>query len=110
MSISCARALARCAACICEVTPTSCSVLVHTGGFNLGLLMRRLISVGTPGGLQERLAAVVGALIALAWRLWTAPTRIWPPDPRYSSLDDEPTTHPEYAVIDVRMRAFTTGC
>ena len=82
-------------------------VLVHTGGFNLCLLMRRLIGVGTPRGLQERFAAVVGAL---AWRLRTAPTRIWTPDPRYSSLDDEPTTHPEYAVIDVQMRAFTTGC
>ena len=27
-------------------------LLIHTGGFNLGLLMRQLIGVGTPRGLQ----------------------------------------------------------
>jgi transposase len=26
-------------------------LLVHAGGFNLGLLMRRLLGVGTPRGL-----------------------------------------------------------
>ena len=31
-------------------------VLVHTGGFNLGLLMRRLTGVGTPRSLQGRAA------------------------------------------------------
>ena len=29
-------------------------VLIHAGGFNLGLLMRQLIGVGTPRGLQGR--------------------------------------------------------
>jgi hypothetical protein len=32
-------------------------VLVHASGFNLGLVMRRLIGVGTPRGLQSRLTA-----------------------------------------------------
>ena len=32
-------------------------LLVHVGGFNLGLLMRTLFGVGTPRGLQGRLAA-----------------------------------------------------
>ena len=36
-------------------------LLIHTGGFNLGLLMRQLIGVGTPRGLQGRLS--------LSWRL-----------------------------------------
>lgn len=40
-------------------------VLIHTGGFNLGLIMRQLIGVGTPRGLQGRLAAVIAALLAL---------------------------------------------
>ena len=31
-------------------------VLVHASGFNLGLVMRRLLGVGTPRGLQGRLA------------------------------------------------------
>jgi transposase len=40
-------------------------VLIHTGGFNLGLIMRQLIGVGTPRGLQGRVAAVIAMLLAL---------------------------------------------
>jgi transposase len=39
-------------------------LLIHTAGFNLGLLMRRLIGVGTPRGLQGRLIAIVTTLFA----------------------------------------------
>jgi transposase len=46
-------------------------LLIHTGGFNLGLVMRQLIGVGTPRGLQGRLAAVIAALMAL-WSLVNA--------------------------------------
>ena len=34
-------------------------ILIHAGGFNLGLIMRHLIGVGTPRGLQGRVAAVI---------------------------------------------------
>src|SRR3979490_1312923 len=37
-------------------------VLIHAGAFNLGLVMRHLIGVGTPRSLQGRLAAVISAL------------------------------------------------
>jgi transposase len=40
-------------------------VLVHLGAFNLGLLMRRLIGVGTPRGLQGRAAGCGVWLVAL---------------------------------------------
>jgi transposase len=40
-------------------------LLIHAGGFNLGLLMRQLIGVGTPRGLQGRLVAVLVTLLAL---------------------------------------------
>ena len=40
-------------------------VLIHTGGFNLGLIMRQMIGVGTPRGLQGRVAAVIAMLLAL---------------------------------------------
>ena len=40
-------------------------VLVHIAAFNLSLLMRKLVGVGTPRGLQGRLAALWAALIAL---------------------------------------------
>ena len=43
-------------------------VLVHSGGFNLGLLMRTLYGIGTPRSLQGRRAAIV----ALVLTLWTA--------------------------------------
>lgn len=37
-------------------------VLVHAGAFNLGLVMRALIGVGTPRGLQGRVAALLATL------------------------------------------------
>jgi transposase len=40
-------------------------LLIHAGGFNLGLLLRSMLGVGTPRGLQGRLAAVVLALVAV---------------------------------------------
>ena len=40
-------------------------LLVHVGGFNLGLLMRTLLGVGTPRGLQGRLAALIATMWAL---------------------------------------------
>jgi len=41
--------------------------LIHLSGFNLGLVMRHLTGVGTPRGLQGRLAAVIAWLVGL-WR------------------------------------------
>jgi transposase len=41
-------------------------LLVHSGAFNLGLLMRQAFGVGTPRGLQGRLRAFLDHL----WRLW----------------------------------------
>src|SRR5712691_9966641 len=49
-------------------------VLIHAGGFNLGLLIRSILGVGTPRGVQGRLAAVlaaVSALIAIALHRFT---------------------------------------
>jgi transposase len=40
-------------------------LLIHAGGFNLGLVMRQLIGLGTPRGLQGRLAAMIGTLRVL---------------------------------------------
>jgi transposase len=40
-------------------------LLIHAGGFNLGLLMRQLIGVGTPRGLQGRRLAVLASLLTL---------------------------------------------
>jgi hypothetical protein len=40
-------------------------LLIHAGGFNLGLMMRQLIGLGTPRGLQGGLAAVIAVLFVL---------------------------------------------
>jgi transposase len=48
-------------------------LLVHVGGFNLGLLMRALCGIGMPRSLQGRLTA---ALIAL----WTPLVALWSDD------------------------------
>jgi transposase len=48
-------------------------LLVHAGGFNLGLFMRTLVGVGTPRGLQGRLAVI----LALVVTLWMHVTDLW---------------------------------
>ena len=45
-------------------------LLIHTAGFNLGLIMRQLIGVGTPRGLQGRLITTMAALLALIGASW----------------------------------------
>jgi transposase len=40
-------------------------LLIHAGGFNLGLLIRATLGVGTPRGLQGRLAAIIATLWVL---------------------------------------------
>ena len=40
-------------------------LLIHVSGFNLGLIMRQLIGLGTPRGLQGRPAAVIAAFFVL---------------------------------------------
>ena len=40
-------------------------VLIHAGGFNLGLVMRHLIGIGTPRGLQGRVATVIATVLVL---------------------------------------------
>jgi transposase len=46
-------------------------VLIHASGFNLGLVMRRLLGVGTPRGFQGRVAALILLLVDL-WCTITA--------------------------------------
>ena len=80
-------------------------LLVHVGGFNLGLLMRTLLGVGTPRGLQGRLAALIAVVITLRtklvdlWRHHEAPSPDRPvaftPHRRYELL---PVGTSEWAV------------
>src|SRR6202035_4062000 len=56
-------------------------LLIHAGGFNLGLVMRHVIGRGTPRGLQDHPATVTAALSALlgATRRWLAAISAWHP-------------------------------
>jgi transposase len=74
-------------------------LLVHIGGFNLGLLMRTLVGVGTPRGLQGRLAAVMALMIARLIDL-VAPMRDDAPP-----LDGEPRFRPhhDFPLLPVRL-------
>ena len=60
-------------------------LLIHTAGFNLGLLMRQLIGVGTPRGLLRG-------------------------HERVSTLTHRSSTRTVVAHIAAREMAFTTGC
>jgi transposase len=82
-------------------------VLIHAGGFNLGLLMRQLIGVGTPRGLQGRLSAVVAALLALIGALREPARRRGRPVRQVSPLKTRSIARFGFGARDM---AFTTGC
>jgi hypothetical protein len=85
-------------------------VLIHAGGFNLGLLMRQLIGVGTPRGLQGRLGAVLAALLVLI-RSLSEPVRLHErPAREVSPLARRWTMRQMLAFGGVREIAFPTGC
>jgi len=77
-------------------------VLIHAGGFNLGLVMRQLIGRGTPRGLQGRRAAVLALVVALwariveLWRGGTPPSAdcssVFTPDHRFELLPVDAST------------------
>jgi transposase len=73
-------------------------LLVHVGGFNLGLFMRTLCGIGTPRSLQGRLAAILTLVIAL----WTRTVGLWrdhgTPSADHSSAF---TPHHRFALLPV---------
>ena len=85
-------------------------LLIHAGGFNLGLLMRQLIGVGTPRGLQGRLAAVLAGLLMLIRWLRESVTRHRSPVQLISRLERLSIARSAIAHIGVREIVFTTGC
>ena len=84
-------------------------LLIHTGGFNLGLLMRQLIGVGTPRGLQGRLIAILGALLSLIRSCWESVTRHSPVSARFSTRGRVSIARD--ALVHVRaLKSAFTGC
>ena len=85
-------------------------VLIHAGGFNLGLVVRQLIGVGTPRGLQGRLHAVVAVLKALIRPLWHLMTGHRRPVQRVSPIAHHTIAEAAVMPFGARETAFTTGC
>ena len=85
-------------------------LLIHTGGFNLGLLMRQLIGVGTPRGLQGRLHSVVVALLALIGSLRKLANGHGRPMRQVLPLKHHSIARFGVVDIGVREMGFTTGC
>ena len=83
-------------------------LLIHAGGFNLGLVMRHLIGVGTPRGLQGRLAAVIAIVVALWTRLDDMRNAIGG-HPIYPRAHSHRVTVSSYCQSPADKRSFTTG-
>ena len=85
-------------------------LLIHAGGFNLGLLMRQLIGVGTPRGLQGRLLAALAGLLTLIRTLRETVTCHASTVGLLSQGDRISIANNPVGQIGVRELAFTTGC
>lgn len=85
-------------------------VLLHAGALNLGLLMRNLFGVGTPRGLQGRLAAffvVIGSFVLPSQTLWPRLLRFY----RLStSIRDLYICGKIGPIRFAPISAFATGC
>ncbi len=81
-------------------------VLIHSGAFNLGLMIRRMLGVGTPRGLQGRALALFAYLIRLWRRWWTAET----PSATLHAHDPTRSRRSLAGLCRSERTAFTTDC
>jgi hypothetical protein len=84
-------------------------LLIHAGGFNLGRLLRQLIGVGTPRGLQGRLIAVLATRLALRRDPWKRVTPHRDLGRRISPLEAPRDRGIPVVQIAAREMLFTTG-
>jgi len=85
-------------------------LLIHIGGFNLGLLMRQLMGVGTPRGLQGRLIAMLAAVLVLIRKYWRRITRHRPSHSLASTRERVSIARDALIQFGALKTAFTTGC
>ena len=85
-------------------------LLIHAGGFNLGLVMRHAIGVGTPRGLQGRAAAVIATVFTLldAVRQWSVgilrSTRL------FAATREPVTSQTMFSARSLATATYATGC
>jgi transposase len=85
-------------------------LLIHVGGFNLGLLMRQLIGVGTPRGLQGRVIAILGTLLTLIRSCWEPVVRHRPLHALLSMRERLSIARDALVQVGGVETGFTTGC
>jgi transposase len=85
-------------------------LLIHTGAFNLGLLMRQLIGVGTPRGLQGRVTAILSTLLTLIRLCWKPVTRHGSVLTLFSLRERRSIARDALIQVGALKTGFTTGC
>ena len=85
-------------------------LLIHASGFNLGLVMRHLIGVGTPRRLQGCLSAVLATLFALYSAVRHRLTTIVVPPRLASGMRGRFTSPIALGVNSSTMATYATGC
>ena len=84
-------------------------ILIHAGGFNLGLIMRQLIGLGTPRGLQGRPAVVIATLLVLMGAAQRRLAAIWAPHRRIAAMLGQLTSPTTIFVNSSTIATCTTG-
>ncbi len=85
-------------------------LLIHAGGFNLGLLMRQLTGIGTPRGLQGRVAAVIATVLALLDAVRHRFVAFLPFARLFAVTRAAPTSRTTFAVRSSATATYATGC
>ena len=85
-------------------------ILLHAGALNLGLLMRTLFGVGTPRGLQDRVAAFFVALWSFVKPSETLGARLTRLYRLTISNVDLHACRKTRRIRFALMRTFATGC
>ena len=80
-------------------------LLIHAGAFNLGRLLRHLVGIGTPRGLQGRSGSVLRLLLSL-YRVLRPVLFVHTSSRAYALTRSPRPAIPFHAV----ERPFTTGC
>ena len=85
-------------------------LLIHASGFNLGLIMRTVTGIGTPRGLQGRVAAVIAAALTLldAVRHWFA--GISRSSRPFAVTRTPLTSRTTFVVYSSATATYATGC
>jgi transposase len=85
-------------------------LLIHVSGFNLGLIMRQMIGLGTPRGLQGRAAILLATLLVLLAALHRRLVANWPSFRRPATMRDRLSALTTFVVNSSAIVTCTTGC